>query len=91
MWGLTCLEGGATEVEGITHARSVLRSLSRASSPARRVLHGHTQKESGYLCFRPPLQALEVIHRHGMSAALFAPGWVFETQDKSHFFQSQDM
>lgn len=37
-----------------------------------------------------PLQAMAVIQRMALSAAIFAPGWVFETQDKSHFFQNQD-
>lgn len=35
-------------------------------------------------------QALQVIHDHGLSAALFAPGWVYENQDKEHFFEHQD-
>ncbi|CAG5898917.1 unnamed protein product [Menidia menidia] len=36
-------------------------------------------------------KALEVIRRHNFSAAIFAPGWVYETSsDKSQFCQSQD-
>lgn len=40
------------------------------------------------LCFFS--QAMEVIQRHGLSAALFAPGWVYENLDKRHFFENQD-
>ena len=35
-------------------------------------------------------QALEVIKQACLSAALFAPGWVYETQPKSEFFVNQD-
>ena len=31
-----------------------------------------------------------MIRDHGLSAALFAPGWVYETQDREHFFEHQD-
>ena len=40
------------------------------------------------MCFS--LQALAVVQKASLSAAMFAPGWVYETQDKSHFFDSQD-
>ncbi|XP_022595497.1 cytosolic endo-beta-N-acetylglucosaminidase [Seriola dumerili] len=36
-------------------------------------------------------KALEVIRRHGFSAAIFAPGWVYETNDdKTEFRKNQD-
>ena len=35
-------------------------------------------------------QALDMIRKADLSAALFAPGWVYETQDKANFFQNQD-
>ncbi|XP_064405516.1 cytosolic endo-beta-N-acetylglucosaminidase-like isoform X3 [Halichondria panicea] len=35
-------------------------------------------------------KAVEVISRQALSSALFAPGWVYETQAKSHFFQNQE-
>lgn len=35
-------------------------------------------------------QSLELIRKHGFSAALFAPGWVYECLEKSDFFQNQD-
>ncbi|XP_012968918.2 cytosolic endo-beta-N-acetylglucosaminidase isoform X2 [Mesocricetus auratus] len=35
-------------------------------------------------------KSLELIRKHGFSAALFAPGWVYECLDKSDFFQNQD-
>ncbi|XP_062513553.1 cytosolic endo-beta-N-acetylglucosaminidase-like isoform X2 [Corticium candelabrum] len=35
-------------------------------------------------------EALAKIKTHNLSAALFAPGWVFETQDKEKFPQLQD-
>ncbi|KAM6904749.1 cytosolic endo-beta-N-acetylglucosaminidase [Xenentodon cancila] len=36
-------------------------------------------------------KALEVIRKHGFSAAIFAPGWVYETHcDKSEFRKNQD-
>lgn len=38
----------------------------------------------------PCLQALKSIHQCGLSSALFAPGWVFELQDKARFFPSQN-
>ena len=28
--------------------------------------------------------------KHGLSAAIFAPGWVFETQKKDTFITNQD-
>ena len=31
-----------------------------------------------------------MIHAHGLSAALFAPGWVYENQDKENFFEHQN-
>eukprot|EP00731_Ephydatia_muelleri_P031174 Em0022g688a len=34
--------------------------------------------------------ALDMIRKADLSAALFAPGWVYETQDKADFFQNQD-
>lgn len=37
-----------------------------------------------------PPQALEVIRKHNFSAALFAPGWVYEALDKAEFRQNQD-
>lgn len=36
------------------------------------------------------LQALELIRKHNFSTAIFAPGWVYETQDKSEFRMNQD-
>ncbi|XP_058140814.1 cytosolic endo-beta-N-acetylglucosaminidase isoform X2 [Dasypus novemcinctus] len=35
-------------------------------------------------------KSLELIRKHGFSAALFAPGWVYECLEKEHFFQNQD-
>ncbi|XP_003786609.1 cytosolic endo-beta-N-acetylglucosaminidase [Otolemur garnettii] len=35
-------------------------------------------------------KSLELIRKHGFSAALFAPGWVYECLDKREFFQNQD-
>ncbi|XP_054464281.1 cytosolic endo-beta-N-acetylglucosaminidase isoform X2 [Anoplopoma fimbria] len=36
-------------------------------------------------------KALEVIRKHGFSAAIFAPGWVYESHDdKTEFRQNQD-
>ncbi|KAM6164041.1 cytosolic endo-beta-N-acetylglucosaminidase isoform 2-T2 [Rhynchocyon petersi] len=35
-------------------------------------------------------KSLELIRKHGFSAALFAPGWVYECLDKKDFFQNQD-
>uniref|UniRef100_A0A8C9JFA1 Endo-beta-N-acetylglucosaminidase n=1 Tax=Panthera tigris altaica TaxID=74533 RepID=A0A8C9JFA1_PANTA len=35
-------------------------------------------------------QSLELIRKHGFSAALFAPGWVYECLEKRDFFQNQD-
>jgi len=28
--------------------------------------------------------------KHGLSAAIFAPGWVFENQSKDEFIQNQN-
>lgn len=37
-------------------------------------------------------QALDVIRKHDFSAAIFAPGWVYESNDdKTEFRQNQDM
>ncbi|XP_054987309.1 cytosolic endo-beta-N-acetylglucosaminidase isoform X1 [Sorex araneus] len=36
------------------------------------------------------VKSLELIRKHGFSAALFAPGWVYERLDKADFFQNQD-
>ncbi|XP_007958023.1 cytosolic endo-beta-N-acetylglucosaminidase [Orycteropus afer afer] len=35
-------------------------------------------------------KSLEVIRKHGFSAALFAPGWVYECLEKTEFFQNED-
>ncbi|CAG05942.1 unnamed protein product, partial [Tetraodon nigroviridis] len=35
-------------------------------------------------------KALEVIRKHNFSAALFAPGWVYEALDKAEFRKNQD-
>lgn len=35
-------------------------------------------------------QALEVIRKYNFSAALFAPGWVYEALDKAEFRKNQD-
>ncbi|XP_036944215.1 cytosolic endo-beta-N-acetylglucosaminidase [Acanthopagrus latus] len=35
-------------------------------------------------------KALELIRKHNFSTAIFAPGWVYETQDKSEFRMNQD-
>ncbi|XP_053767821.1 cytosolic endo-beta-N-acetylglucosaminidase isoform X2 [Desmodus rotundus] len=35
-------------------------------------------------------KSLELIRKHGFSAALFAPGWVYECLEKAEFFQNQD-
>ncbi|KAM7069064.1 cytosolic endo-beta-N-acetylglucosaminidase [Molossus nigricans] len=35
-------------------------------------------------------KSLELIRKHGFSAALFAPGWVYECLEKTEFFQNQD-
>lgn len=38
-----------------------------------------------------PLQALDLIRKHNFSAAIFAPGWVYESlEDKTEFRQKQD-
>lgn len=36
------------------------------------------------------IKAVEVIHQQRLSVAMFAPGWIYETQDKDHFFQHQE-
>ncbi|XP_036853109.2 cytosolic endo-beta-N-acetylglucosaminidase isoform X2 [Manis javanica] len=36
------------------------------------------------------VKSLELIRKHGFSAALFAPGWVYECLEKRNFFQNQD-
>ncbi|XP_008046496.1 cytosolic endo-beta-N-acetylglucosaminidase [Carlito syrichta] len=35
-------------------------------------------------------KSLELIRKHGFSAALFAPGWVYECLEKTDFLQNQD-
>uniref|UniRef100_A0A672Z2M0 Cytosolic endo-beta-N-acetylglucosaminidase n=1 Tax=Sphaeramia orbicularis TaxID=375764 RepID=A0A672Z2M0_9TELE len=35
-------------------------------------------------------KALEIIRKHNFSTAIFAPGWVYETQDKTEFRHNQD-
>ncbi|KAG5832999.1 hypothetical protein ANANG_G00297210 [Anguilla anguilla] len=35
-------------------------------------------------------KALELIRKHGLSAAIFAPGWVYETKDRKEFRVNQD-
>lgn len=56
----------------------------------------HVVREDATLMVKPQLkdllfiQALEVINECNLSAVLFAPGWVFETQNKSRFFEIQD-
>jgi hypothetical protein len=35
-------------------------------------------------------QAMALIKQASLSAAVFAPGWVYETQQKSNFFDNQD-
>ncbi|XDA81171.1 hypothetical protein R6Z07F_011145 [Ovis aries] len=35
-------------------------------------------------------KSLELIRKHGFSAALFAPGWVYECLEKGDFFRNQD-
>ncbi|XP_036268112.1 cytosolic endo-beta-N-acetylglucosaminidase isoform X1 [Pipistrellus kuhlii] len=35
-------------------------------------------------------KSLELIRKHGLSAALFAPGWVYECLEKTEFLQNQD-
>ncbi|XP_062840747.1 cytosolic endo-beta-N-acetylglucosaminidase [Trichomycterus rosablanca] len=35
-------------------------------------------------------KALELVRKHGFSAALFAPGWVYECHDKTEFLTNQD-
>ncbi|XP_066560735.1 cytosolic endo-beta-N-acetylglucosaminidase isoform X2 [Amia ocellicauda] len=35
-------------------------------------------------------KALSLIREHGFSAAIFAPGWVYECHDKTEFRQNQD-
>ena len=36
------------------------------------------------------LQAFKVIREEKLSAALFAPGWVMETQGTEHFIANED-
>ena len=47
-----------------------------------------------YTCLLIPMflfvKAVEVIEHQRLSVSLFAPGWVYETQDKDHFFQHQE-
>ena len=33
---------------------------------------------------------MNMIRKEDLSAAIFAPGWVFETQDKSKFIENQN-
>lgn len=40
------------------------------------------------VCFST--QALEVIRKYNFSAALFAPGWVYEAFDRAEFRKNQD-
>lgn len=35
-------------------------------------------------------KALEMIRKHNFSAAIFAPGWVYETQERTEFRHNQD-
>lgn len=35
-------------------------------------------------------KALDLIRKHNFSAAIFAPGWVYETQERSEFRHNQD-
>ncbi|XP_043820445.1 cytosolic endo-beta-N-acetylglucosaminidase isoform X2 [Dromiciops gliroides] len=35
-------------------------------------------------------KSLDLIRKYGLSAALFAPGWVYECLDNENFFQNQD-
>jgi len=35
-------------------------------------------------------QALKMARKHGLSAAIFAPGWVFENQNKEEFIKNQN-
>ena len=35
-------------------------------------------------------QAMQVIREHNLSAAIFAPGWVLETQGEDNFTSNQD-
>uniref|UniRef100_A0A8C6U244 Cytosolic endo-beta-N-acetylglucosaminidase n=1 Tax=Neogobius melanostomus TaxID=47308 RepID=A0A8C6U244_9GOBI len=35
-------------------------------------------------------KALEMIRKHNFSAAIFAPGWVYETQERTQFRHNQD-
>ena len=35
-------------------------------------------------------QAMQVIRDNALSAAIFAPGWVYETQDEAHFTENQN-
>ena len=39
-----------------------------------------------YILFK----AMDEIKRHDLSMAIFAPGWVYENQDKKNFFENQD-
>jgi hypothetical protein len=75
----------------------VKENFSSLALPGRALPVGwHPGSPSGLWsqCSAPPWflspQSLELIRKHGFSAALFAPGWVYECLEKSDFFQNQD-
>ena len=78
MWEWMYLEGIAMVVEDITQTRYVR-------------IHVHTYFIFVCLTSRvADTQAMALIKQASLSAALFAPGWVYETQEKSYFFDNQD-
>ena len=68
------LEGIATVVEDITQTR----------------FKPYVQESRFYNFYNNNSQAMAVLKQASLSAAIFAPGWVFETQSKSNFFENQD-
>lgn len=50
----------------------------------------HLFKRPEGSAFRSSAQALEVIRKYNFSAALFAPGWVYEAHDKAELRANQD-
>lgn len=48
---------------------------------------GSSQCVTVYALF---LQALAAIRKFNMSAAIFAPGWVWETQGKENFIENEN-
>ena len=74
MWEQMCLEENAMVMEGTTQIRWII----------------FIELNTYITLFATPFQALAVIKQASLSAAVFAPGWVYETQPKRQFFHNQD-